>query len=64
VKPNRLAGHTMPDEGRLYDARGMRIYRGRARCSCGAESEQVYTSGTRRRGWHFDHKNAIRAGAS
>jgi hypothetical protein len=60
VKANRLAGHTMPQEGRVYDRIGRRVQDGPARCSCGATSEQVFTSVNARLRWHRDHKDRRR----
>lgn len=53
----RLAGHTLPDEGRVYQG-GYRIYEAPAVCSCGAKSDTLTTDSARRR-WHREHKTAI-----
>jgi len=57
----RLAGHTLPDEGRIYRD-GYRISNGPAVCSCGVESPS-FCSDQGRRNWHRDvHKVGILAG--
>lgn len=63
MRANRLAGHTLPCEGRVQlgghiigDGSG----EGRAVCSCGTESALLPSTRARRE-WHVDHKNDIRA---
>lgn len=60
---NRVAGHTLPREGRLYDAHGYPVRVGRARCSCGETSPEMATVAARRR-WHRDHKFDVRVAAA
>jgi len=60
VRSNRLAGHTLPYEGRVFDARDPRINRlvngpGRAQCSCGEWSPDMPSTNARRK-WHRAHK--------
>lgn len=50
----RLAGHTLPDEGRIYD-NSYRLTEGPAVCSCGDRSESL-GSDNARRAWHRKHK--------
>lgn len=50
----RLAGHTLPNEGRIYE-NSYRITTGPAVCSCGEQSEPL-ASDNARRVWHRDHK--------
>ncbi len=59
MRSNRLAGHTLPNEGRIQ-VRGIWVEVGPARCSCGVESEPLKSDNARRR-WHFAHKAEIRA---
>lgn len=59
MRSNRLAGHTLPNEGRIQVG-GIWVERGPARCSCGAESDVLKSDNARRR-WHFEHKAQIRA---
>lgn len=59
MRANRLAGHTLPNEGAIRD--GIYIVTvGSTRCSCGIESP-VLPSDNARRKWHRDHKDTIRA---
>ena len=63
MKNTRLAGHSLPLEGRVQ--MGGRLLgngngTGRARCSCGEESP-LLPSTRARRAWHRDHKNDIRS---
>jgi hypothetical protein len=60
---NRLAGHTLPCEGRVQlgghiigDGSG----EGRACCSCGRESPLLPSTRARKQ-WHRDHKNDVRS---
>ena len=62
MKSNRLAGHTLRNEGRVYDPHGYPMCCGPAVCSCGAQSESLHTAAARQR-WHREHKATIRAGA-
>ena len=61
MKANRLPGHTLPTEGRLYDEHGNRAAVGSVTCSCGVPSP-VLPSTTKRLLWHRYHKDHIRAG--
>lgn len=62
MKPNRLAGHELPNEGRTREPNGSPVNgRGRIRCSCGMRSPAL-PSTSQRRAWHRDHKEDIRAG--
>lgn len=65
----RLSGHELLDEGAAYVKAGRWSHRihyrgtggtGRGKCSCGMVSE-VLDSGTKRKAWHREHKNTIRA---
>ena len=56
---NRLPGHTLPFEGKVYGY-GYRVNYGRARCSCGAESPPLDSDAARKR-WHREHKDEVRA---
>ena len=58
MRSNRLAGHTLPNEGRIQ-AEGLWVEHGPARRSCGVESEPLKSDNARRR-WHFAHKAEIR----
>lgn len=60
MKPNRLPGHELRNEGRVYDLHGQRTCCGPAICSCGAQSEELHSTAARQR-WHRQHKDAIRA---
>lgn len=58
MKVTRLAGHTLPNEGRIYE-NGYRITEGPTACSCGEQSP-VFCSDSGRRNWHRDfHKPAV-----
>ncbi|RKR92681.1 hypothetical protein BDK92_7158 [Micromonospora pisi] len=56
----RLAGHTLPAEGRIFD-QGSRIREGATACSCG-EPSPVLPSDNARREWHAEHKTEVRRG--
>jgi hypothetical protein len=57
MRANRLAGHILPNEGRLNAGR---TAEGRAQCSCGATSEVLPSASARRR-WHREeHKERVR----
>ncbi len=60
----RLPGHTLANEGRIYEIYEGGIYRvnvGSTRCSCGEESP-VLPSDNARRVWHRDvHKAGLAA---
>ncbi len=58
MTPNRLAGHALRNEGRLYE-HGMSVRAGVGRCECGATSPILPGPSARRR-WHREHKDAIR----
>jgi hypothetical protein len=63
MKPNRLVGHELPDEGRIRDPFGpwgLSNGKGATRCSCGQGSPLLPSTAARRR-WHRKHKDAIRA---
>lgn len=51
---SRLAGHTLPNEGRLI--RG--VWTGSTVCSCGAVSE-ILNSDNARKAWHREHKKEL-----
>lgn len=53
----RLAGHSLPTEGRLYE-NSYRITQGPAVCSCGWQSE-VLVSDNARRVAHREHKATV-----
>lgn len=59
MRANRLAGHTLPNEGAIYDGVYI-VSRGSTRCSCGVESPPLPSDNARRK-WHRDHKDTIRA---
>jgi hypothetical protein len=62
MKPSRLAGHTLPHEGRLtsdYHAPGNGP--GVATCSCGEQSP-VLPSTNARKAWHREHKQQTGSG--
>jgi hypothetical protein len=64
MKANRLAGHTLPNEGRLPGwPPSTQNGTGKARCSCGSESPEL-PSTTQRQAWFRDHKDDIRAGGN
>ncbi len=62
MESTRLAGHSLPNEGRIKDPSGYGwLVVGPATCSCGAQSEPLTTDNARKR-WHRDvHKAAVRA---
>lgn len=57
---NRLAGHSVPYEGRIFDGWLVRDGAGEARCSCGAVSPVLPSTNARRK-WHREHKDEVRA---
>lgn len=59
MKNTRLAGHTLPDEGRIRDTDGYWTKTGAAVCSCGEKSEPLSSDNARRR-WHSQHKQQAR----
>jgi len=61
--PNRLAGHELRNEGRVYGgySAGYINGPGRATCSCGFRSEELPSTNARKQ-WHRDHKARVRAG--
>ena len=64
MKSNRLAGHELPNEGRIRDAAGwLSNGPGRARCSCGMRSPKLSNT-SKRKTWHRDHKDDLRAGGN
>ncbi len=60
MRSNRLAGHELPNEGRLYENGIYPVQQGVGVCSCGDKS-QVLPSANARKKWHRDHKNDIRS---
>lgn len=56
----RLAGHTLPNEGRVYDVHGYKVNEAATACSCGEQSP-VLPNTAQRRQWHREHKDAVRA---
>ncbi|MEU4779246.1 hypothetical protein [Micromonospora sp. NPDC023633] len=64
MKSNRLAGHTLRNEGRVYDLRGQRACCGPAFCSCGAQSDDVMHTVSARQRWHREHKAAVKAASA
>ena len=58
-RSNRLAGHTLPNEGRInHDSTSACC--GPAVCSCGEQSEVLHGANARKR-WHKQHKDDVRA---
>jgi hypothetical protein len=62
-KTNRLAGHELPNEGRLDMSGPTRNINGpgRTSCSCGEKSPKLLNTSQRKQ-WHRDHKDGIRRG--
>lgn len=60
MKSNRLSGHTLPFEGKIYGY-NRTVKHGRARCSCGALSPALDSDAARKR-WHREHKDEVREG--
>jgi hypothetical protein len=60
VIDNRLPGHELKREGRIFDVLGYRGKVGAAVCSCGWRSAVLDSDAARKR-WHRDHKDAVRA---
>jgi hypothetical protein len=58
VENTRLAGHTLPNEGRIYEY-GRRVTDGPAVCSCGEVSKPLYSDYARKQ-WHREHKRKVR----
>lgn len=56
----RVAGHALPNEGRVRDAYGYWTNEGTAVCSCGARSDSLSSTNARKR-WHAEHKQQIAA---
>lgn len=54
MQVSRLAGHTLPNEGRLPWSTA----EGPAVCSCGATSEPLASANARQK-WHRGHKAAV-----
>ena len=61
-RSTRLAGHALPDEGRVYDAHGYKVDEAATACSCG-ESSPVLPNTAQRRKWHASHKESVAGGA-
>lgn len=63
MKANRLAGHELWSEGAAIEGRGLytKPRAGTGECSCGMRSP-VVPSAARRKQWHRDHKDDLRAG--
>jgi hypothetical protein len=62
----RIAGHTLPDEGRLNGDNGLMSRcngAGSIQCSCGQPSPVLPSTAARKR-WHRDHKDTIRNGGT
>ena len=58
----RLTGHGLWHEGRIWTGlRYSSCATGVGRCECGAQSPPL-ANATKRKQWHRDHKNDIRAG--
>lgn len=55
----RVPGHTLPFEGRVMKAGWLRNGSGRARCSCGTESDRELPNTAARQRWHRAHKKAV-----
>lgn len=61
MRSNRLAGHTLPGEGRIFgNGVGNPQCCGPAVCSCGERSEVLHGANARKR-WHREHKEKVRA---
>jgi hypothetical protein len=58
----RVAGHTLPFEGRVMVAGWYRNGPGFGRCSCGARSEKELPNTAARQRWHRAHKEEIAGG--
>lgn len=56
---NRLAGHELSNEGRIYGDGIYIVREGKTRCSCGVESPVLPSANARRR-WHANHKDEVR----
>lgn len=63
MKANRLAGHELPNEGRVRVAGRYGNGPGRARCACGEKSPALPNTAQRKQ-WHRDHKDSVRAAAN
>ncbi len=61
MRNTRLSGHTLPNEGRIYEGGIYRADVGATRCSCGEESP-VLPSDNARRVWPRDVHKAGLAG--
>lgn len=55
----RIRGHALRNEGRAFHA-GDRVFRGRAVCECGTQSEPLESDAARKR-WHRQHKAGVLA---
>lgn len=58
LQSTRLAGHSLPHEGKLPDGNGGWLKEGPARCQCGETSPVMPNTHSRQR-WHRDHKVKI-----
>lgn len=60
--PRRLAGHSLPNEGRVHDGHGQGYTNGpgRVQCSCGEHSPELPNTAQRRK-WHRQHKADVLA---
>jgi hypothetical protein len=61
---SRLSGHVLLSEGAAYSGKSRVRYHGtggigKAMCSCGVSSP-VLDSGSKRKQWHREHKEAVR----
>jgi hypothetical protein len=65
MKSNRLAGHELRNEGRVYVPGSGYVSRVQARgkCSCGATSGRLLPNAAQRKAWHREHKASVRAAA-
>jgi hypothetical protein len=61
MRSNRLAGHELRNEGKVYDVGGWPVLIGSGRCTCGERSPVLPTPAARKR-WHREHKDTVRAG--
>lgn len=61
MRTNRLAGHGLPHEGRVWNGltRQFGNYAGTTSCSCGLISPFLASTSARRK-WHREHKDKIR----
>ncbi len=62
MESTRLAGHTLPNEGRIlnYSISFNSPQEGSLAFSCGVESPDMPSANARKK-WHREHKAAVRA---